>query len=706
MLSAIEIAKVNMIDVSNNKNIKSLTGIEYFSNLDNLYCDGTSITSLDVSNNINLETLWCNKNEELKTLKVNGASALVSLDCSSTSISNLDVNNNTNLETLYCQNNKNLKTLNVSGAVALDTLECSNTSIISLDVSNNNLIALNCMNAPLTYLNLGTNMNTLLYFTSNVMLDLDVTENTFKIEDKIKGIDKSKITIQSGASLDSETGIVNGYKHGIPIVYEYDCGIVKGEKQSLTVTLYLSGYSTSLEINKANFPDATFRTYIKDEFDKDGNNILSAAEIARITTINITGNKDIVDLTGIEKFTNLMNLYCSNTGITKLDISNNTELIYLYCNDIGITRLDVSNNLKLLELDCGNTKLNGLDVSNNSKLKIVWCDSNSLAYLNLGENENLEYLSMPASVTINLKKVDDTFNIEDKFAGIDLSKITIKSGAKYDSETGTVSDYNAETPIVYEYDCGTAGNLNRKLTVTLNITFKEDSSIEITENLDKTYDEKPVNETPKVTTSGSTGAVTYRWEKKISDSKWGSIKEAPMNAGTYRVTATVASDDNYKSASTTNVFTISKADSSIVVTESLDKVYNGTAVNKTPTVTTKGSSGEVTYTWEKQTNDSKWESINEAPTNAGTYRVTAIVASDDNYKEASSTPKEFTISQAENSWMKELDIKDWTYGKSPVKPNATSKYGTVSFTYSDSKTGVFKSDVPENAGTWYVKASV
>ncbi|WP_222704651.1 MBG domain-containing protein [Candidatus Stoquefichus massiliensis] len=81
----------------------------------------------------------------------------------------------------------------------------------------------------------------------------------------------------------------------------------------------------------------------------------------------------------------------------------------------------------------------------------------------------------------------------------------------------------------------------------------------------------------------------------------GKAAAAPTDAGTYRVTATVAADDNYKKASSTPVeFTISKAGSTISVTESLNKDYDGSAVNSTPTVSKSGSTGNVTYTWEKK----------------------------------------------------------------------------------------------------------
>ena len=80
----------------------------------------------------------------------------------------------------------------------------------------------------------------------------------------------------------------------------------------------------SVEINETNFPDATFRDYVKD-FDKDGNHVLSPQEIAEVTEINVY-NKSISDLTGIKYFTELETLMCYSNRLTSLDVSGCTEL--------------------------------------------------------------------------------------------------------------------------------------------------------------------------------------------------------------------------------------------------------------------------------------------------------------------------------------------------------------------------------------------
>ena len=153
---------------------------------------------------------------------------------------------------------------------------------------------------------------------------------------------------------------------------------------------------------------------------------------------------------------------------------------------------------------------------------------------------------------------------------------------------------------------------------------------------------------------------------------------------------------------------VDKADSAVnITTQSLNKAYDGNEV-RVPKYTTSGSDGKVTIKWQKNTGSAdapKWEDLKSAPSKVGTYRVVIELAGNDNYKPASAT-LDFTISKADNAWAKELSIKGWKYNETANVPSSTAKYGDVVYTYSDSKDGTYTSEVPKNAGTYYVKASV
>ncbi|MCB6994705.1 YDG domain-containing protein, partial [bacterium 210820-DFI.6.37] len=57
-----------------------------------------------------------------------------------------------------------------------------------------------------------------------------------------------------------------------------------------------------------------------------------------------------------------------------------------------------------------------------------------------------------------------------------------------------------------------------------------------------------------------------------------------------------------------------------------------------------GSDGSVSFKWYIKNSDAKYELLENAPTSAGSYKVIAILESDDNYLEAS-TEKAFAISR-------------------------------------------------------------
>ncbi len=53
-----------------------------------------------------------------------------------------------------------------------------------------------------------------------------------------------------------------------------------------------------------------------------------------------------------------------------------------------------------------------------------------------------------------------------------------------------------------------------------------------------------------------------------------------------------------------------------------------------------------------------------------------------------------------------MAITGWTYGENANAPQAAAKHGTVVFSYSDSENGTYTENIPQNAGTYWVKATV
>ena len=151
--------------------IATVQGIEFFQNLRLLSCEGSSeyvaatrsyigfgqLTSLDLSNNLSLNTLRCSYNL-LTSLDVSDNVALEYVACSHNQLSSLELGQNSKLRTLYCEYNQ-LTSLDVSNNPALIDLQCQKNLLTSLDVSSNTALqGLQCANNQLTTLDVSNNL--------------------------------------------------------------------------------------------------------------------------------------------------------------------------------------------------------------------------------------------------------------------------------------------------------------------------------------------------------------------------------------------------------------------------------------------------------------------------------------------------------------------------------------------------------------------
>ena len=136
------------------------------------------------------------------------------------------------------------------------------------------------------------------------------------------------------------------------------------------------GYAQKTYIPDDAFEQALINLNLDDIF--DDSIYTSAIDTVLISYIS---NKGVTDLTGIEDFIQLSNLFCSGNQIIDLDLSNNSNLVELNCNNNLLTSLDVrnGNNLGLLyftavnnpDLDC--IAVNDIAFANANWLKDSGC---------------------------------------------------------------------------------------------------------------------------------------------------------------------------------------------------------------------------------------------------------------------------------------------------------------------------------------------
>ena len=116
------------------------------------------------------------------------------------------------------------------------------------------------------------------------------------------------------------------------------------------------------------------------------------ANINTVTYLNVTSS-GIIDLTGIEDFTELTDLSSAGGHLEIINLSNNTKLISLrIALNSNLTSLDISQNTALTSLSCDSNNLSSLDVSNNTALTFLLCYNNNITSLDLTNNTELTYL--------------------------------------------------------------------------------------------------------------------------------------------------------------------------------------------------------------------------------------------------------------------------------------------------------------------------
>ena len=177
IISEEEALTVKRINVDENS-IKSLEGIQYFINLEILYCSKNQLSSIDVSKNTALKELWCNQNQ-ISSLDVSKNTALTYLSCYNNEMDSLNVSNCIVLKTLYCYNN-HLTNLNISECTVLTTFECHSNQLTSIDVTKNTkLTNLSCSYNNLTSLDVSKNTALIRLFCGyNNLSSLDVSKTS------------------------------------------------------------------------------------------------------------------------------------------------------------------------------------------------------------------------------------------------------------------------------------------------------------------------------------------------------------------------------------------------------------------------------------------------------------------------------------------------------------------------------------------------
>ncbi len=155
-------------------------------------------------------------------------------------------------------------------------------------------------------------------------------------------------------------------------------------------------------------PDDAFeQVLINLDLDDILDDSVNTAAIDTVHTLDIP-NENIVDLTGIQEFIALTNLFCYCNQLQTLDLSNNPNLFEVSCGDNQLTSLSVKNGNPTglwYFIATNNPNLSCVEVDNVAYANYNWLIDNTAAF---STNCNTTFIS-ELNVNRKLIKIVDVF---------------------------------------------------------------------------------------------------------------------------------------------------------------------------------------------------------------------------------------------------------------------------------------------------------
>ncbi|MES2747440.1 MAG: T9SS type A sorting domain-containing protein [Bacteroidota bacterium] len=214
--------------------------------------------------------------------------------------------------------------------------------------------------------------------------------------------------------------------------------------------------SPTNQIASTEIPNIINSVTVFHSIDTNANGEIEQSEAALITYLNVEQSL-ISDLTGIEAFTNLVTLYCTNNQLTSLNVTQNTNLKALGCGYNQLTTLNVTLNPQLTGLDFSANDITTIDVSQNPDLYSLYCINAQLTSLDITHNPILMHLNCEGN---NLTTLDVSHNPVLGFIYCSYNQITSIDVTQnsdlhqlwcYSNQLTTLLLKNNGTPFIYLY---------------------------------------------------------------------------------------------------------------------------------------------------------------------------------------------------------------------------------------------------------------
>lgn len=436
-----------------------------------------------------------------------------------------------------------------------------------------------------------------------------------------------------------------------------------------------------------------------------GGNSLTELDVSRnekLQSLSCTNNP--LTVVGVTANSELKQLAVGGSRITTLDVTANPKLISLNAENCKLTELDLSENPNLVSLYCSDNALTSLKLNPKAKLSALYCDNNHLTCLAQRDfsSEHSEFSAKGQTAEGKCVYKNGKWIVDLGTFGLNLADVTVTDGGVLDTQTGKVT-YTAEpSACSYRYRIGAYSperNVVKDafLEATLNLSLqqlnpeKKDFTFALTSGQNAVCDGTAKTLNAKLL-DDETHPVTLKYYDENG------AETSMIHAGTYTVKATMAENRFYQAVAdlVIGTFTVEPRVVQIEWGAQSEFEYDGQphAVSASVANGVAGDTLTLTVT-------------GETATDAGSYtaRVTGIDHPDYTITGAQDLEHTWQIKKAQNH-ITGLSLDGWIYGNAPHTPQATAKFGTVSFTYSDKQDGVFTQQIPQNAGNYFVKAFV
>ena len=163
----------------------------------------------------------------------------------------------------------------------------------------------------------------------------------------------------------------------------------------------------TVPLDDAHFPDPGFRAYIAQEWDRNGDGTLNAAELINARWVSLL-SEEAMSLEGIRYLPYLEHVSINNTPVLSLDVTENTRLDYVTVINADLTELDVTGLTGLHELWLENNPLRQLDIGTNPNLQELCVRGTGIRSLDLSGNPLLTTLDV--SGCQSLQELDMSHN--------------------------------------------------------------------------------------------------------------------------------------------------------------------------------------------------------------------------------------------------------------------------------------------------------